>query len=288
MIDNAKLEAFVAVAEEASFNAAADRVHAAQSTISARVKELETQLGQRLFIRSSRRVRLSPAGEAALPAARTALTALAGLQQAVDDVAGIRRGQVRLGLVTGADIPELGAALAAFSAEHPGIELIVSSASTSTLERSVADSELDIALVVRAHDTHLRWDELLRDPLTVVGLPPGSGATPITALRDQPLIVLDAGAGARDALESCAERAGTRLNIAFQVSIPAMAQDLHDRGMGLLVVPRSFAPRHGSVIITDTGEETSILVGLVTHPEIRTPATELLLGRIREALPGNR
>lgn len=286
VIEHGRLEAFVAVAEEASFSAAASRMRTAQSTVSARVKELESQLGHRLFVRTSRRVRLSPSGEAALPAARAALSALAGVQQAADDAAGIRRGTVRLGLVTGAEIPQLGAALAAFSSRYPGIELLVSSASSSALERSVAESELDIAVIVRAHDTSLRWDELLCDPLAVVGLPEDPATTPVTALENQRLIVLDAGAGVCDALGSCAGRAGVRLDIAIEVSTPALAQDLHDRGMGLLIVPRSFAPLHGSVIVDDRGAETDIHVGLISHPEFRAPVTELMRERLCAALGG--
>jgi DNA-binding transcriptional LysR family regulator len=280
MMDVLKLEAFVAVAEEQSFGAAADRLRIAQSTISSRIKELESHLGQRLFTRTSRHVRLSPAGDAALPKARAALTALDNVKQAVDDVAGIRRGRVRLGLVTGAELPELGDTLAAFASEFPGVELVITSASSDDLEKSVSGGALDIALVVRTAPTHLRWVELMRDPLVVIGRPSETGIVAITDLSNEPLVVLDAGAGARDALESAARRAGTRLEIAVQVSTPGMAWDLHSRGMGLLVIPGSLAPRGGAVLIDSEGTETSVLVGLIGHPEVRTPATALLLERL--------
>ncbi|GAA1563066.1 LysR family transcriptional regulator [Brevibacterium picturae] len=284
MIDHGKLEAFVAVAEEVSFSDAATRMRAAQSTISARVKELEAQLGHRLFIRTSRRVRLSACGEAALPAARAALSALAGVQQATDDAAGTRRGTVSLGLVAGTDIPELGATLAAFTTEFPGIELRVSSASSSALERSVAEGELDIAVVVRAHDTHLRWDQLLCNPLSVVGLPDKHATAPISALAKQRLIVLDAGAGAREILESCARQAGIQLDVAIAVSTPQLARELHELAMGLLVVPQSLAPAHGAVLVDDDSKTTNISVGLISHPEARTPVTELLLEHLLRTL----
>ncbi len=279
-MDTLKLEAFVAVAEEESFGAAAARMRVAQSTISSRIKELESYLGQRLFTRTSRQVRLSPAGEAALPKARAALTALDGVRQAVDDVAGVRRGKVRLGLVSGADIPELGEILAAFATEFPGVELVITSASSSDLEQAVSDGALDIAIVVRTGGTPLRWKELMRDPLTVVGLTAATATVPITDLRARPLVVLDAGAGSRASLESAARRAGVHLEIAVQVSTPGMAWDLHSRGMGLLVVPHSLAPNGGPVVVDAEGTETAVRVGLISHPDIRTPATELLLERL--------
>lgn len=277
MMDRLKLEAFVAVAEEASFHAAADQMRVAQSTISSRIKELESHLGQQLFVRTSRQVRLSPSGLAALPAARTALAALASVHQVVDDVAGIRRGTLRLGLVTGADVPEFAESLAAFATEFPGIELSVVSAETSELERAVSAGELDLAIVVRVGPTPLRWTELMRDQLVIVGR---HGTVSLAELADEPLIVLDAGAGVRPALESAARHAGTRVSIAFQVSTPAIAIDLHLRGLGLLCIPRSIAPGEGAALVDSQDAAIDVFVGLVSNPGMRTPATELFMEQI--------
>lgn len=283
-MDASKLEAFIMVAEEESFSAAADRAGTAQSTISARIKELEAVLGQRLFVRTSRQVRLSPAGEAALPAARTALAASEAMRQVVDDVAGIRRGRVHLGVVAGAEVPGLGGVLAGFAHEYPGIELVVTSTSSAKLERAVSDGSLDIALVVRSGATRLRWAGLLHDSLIVIGgpVPTRADQVPVPALQGERLVVLDAGAGTRSALEAAARRAGVRLSIAAQVSTPGMAEDLHLRGMGPLVIPSSLAPDRGATIVDESGDELFVDVGLITHSEIRTPATELLMTRLIE------
>jgi DNA-binding transcriptional LysR family regulator len=69
----AQLTYVVAAAEEETFTAAAARVHVAQPAISQQIAQLERELGERLFDRSERRVRLTPAGEAFLPHARAAL-----------------------------------------------------------------------------------------------------------------------------------------------------------------------------------------------------------------------
>lgn len=294
-MDTTKLEAFILVAEEASFSAAADRAGAAQSTISSRIKELEAAVGQQLFVRTSRHVRLSPAGEAALPAARTAVNALESVRQAVDEVAGIRRGRVRLGIVTGASVPGLVEILADFSDEYPGIELVIVSASSDDLEAAVRSGELDIALVVRFGPTDLRWEGLLSDPLTVISGHGGYGERPtdavphgehltVSALQGERLIVLDAGAGARTALEAAAQDSGVRLTVMAQVATPAMAEDLHARGMGLLVVPRTLAAGGGRLLVDEHGARLHVDVGLVMHPEVRTPAAELLLTRLVEQL----
>jgi DNA-binding transcriptional LysR family regulator len=68
-----QLEYFVAVAEEASFTRAAERVHVAQPGVSAQIRRLERELGHDLLDRSGRTVTLTDVGAAVLPLARAAL-----------------------------------------------------------------------------------------------------------------------------------------------------------------------------------------------------------------------
>ena len=118
-----QLEYFVAVAEEASFTRAADRVHVAQPGVSAQVRRLESELGHRLLDRSARSVRLTEVGTAVLPFARAALDAVAGARLAVDELAGLVRGQVRVGMVSGCALPILAELLAAFHDTYPGVTI---------------------------------------------------------------------------------------------------------------------------------------------------------------------
>src|SRR5690349_23964022 len=94
-----QLEYLVAVAEEANFTRAAQRVRISQSGVSAQVRQLEREVGAALIDRSARAARLTDAGAAALPHARAALAAAAALRQAVGEVPGRLRGgpAVRLG-----------------------------------------------------------------------------------------------------------------------------------------------------------------------------------------------
>lgn len=66
-------EAFIAVAETGGFTAAAERLHRTQASVSQQVKRLENRLERPLFARTSRSVRLTPAGETLLPYARNIL-----------------------------------------------------------------------------------------------------------------------------------------------------------------------------------------------------------------------
>src|SRR4051794_24559915 len=99
-----QLEYFVAVAEEASFTRAADRVHISQSGVSAQLRQLERELGAPLIDRSTRAASLPAAGTAALEPARAALAAAAGVRRAVEEVNGVIRGRIVVGVVTGCTV----------------------------------------------------------------------------------------------------------------------------------------------------------------------------------------
>ncbi|TGD38006.1 MULTISPECIES: LysR family transcriptional regulator [Brevibacterium] len=286
-MDMSKLEAFILVAEEESFSAAADRIGTAQSTISSRIKELETALGHRLLLRSTRRVSLSPVGAAVLPAARTALSSLDAIRQVVDDLAGVRHGRIRLGIIAEATVPGLSRILADFASDFPGIDLVITSQSSDALERAIADGSLDIALVVRFGTTSLRWERLLHDSLIVVGDSPpqnGESAISFSKLHEARLIVLDGGVGVRQALETEARRAGISLNIVAQVATPAIAEELYARSIGWLVLPDSFAQGRGVPLVGEHGIEPQVDVGLVTGPDLHAPATEILVTRLIEGI----
>src|SRR3954468_8351344 len=120
-----QLAYFVAVADEANFTRAAERLHVAQPGVSAQVKRLEAELGQQLLDRSGRQVALTEVGAAVLPHARAALAAAAAVRSTVDELSGLIRGRATLGVVEPVAIGTLDHAdlLARFHAAHPGVEI---------------------------------------------------------------------------------------------------------------------------------------------------------------------
>ena len=141
-----QLEYLVAVAEEANFTRAAERIHVAQPAVSAQIQRLERELGQQLLDRSRRTVRLTAAGEAVLPYARAALAAVDDMHVAVEELTDLVRGAVTIGTVTShsVDIPQL---LADFHADHPNVEITLSTDSSDNLIENVRTGQLDAAIV---------------------------------------------------------------------------------------------------------------------------------------------
>jgi len=259
-----QLEYFVAVAEEASFTRAAERVHVAQPGVSAQVKRLESELGQRLLDRSGRSVRLTGAGSAVLPFARAALDAVANARLAVDELAGLVRGQVTVGMVSGCALPVLAELLAGFHKQYPGVAISLTEDNSDRLVEMLGDGRLDLALIGSAGtegSPGISTAVLIDEELVAVvasGHPlAGKETVTVKALRDVPLVSLPRCTGVRAALDAACAAAGFEPRIVFEASALPMVVTMAAQGLGLAVVPESAAamPRTDSapVIVPVTG-----------------------------------
>jgi DNA-binding transcriptional LysR family regulator len=240
-----QLEYFVAVAEEASFTRAAERVHVAQPGVSAQVRRLERELGHDLLDRSERTVRVTDVGAAVLPYARAALDAVAGARTAVDEMTGLVRGRVAVGMVTACTFGGLFDLLADFHRNHPGVDVLLSEDHSAHLVDAVRHGRLDLALVGLA-DTAPPGVELLvvADEAVVAGVAPGhalAGRSEIALeeLARHPLISLPPGTGLRACLDQACARAGFEPAVALEASSPGVVAQLAAEGLGVGIVPES-------------------------------------------------
>jgi DNA-binding transcriptional LysR family regulator len=136
----------VAVADERHFTRAAQRLHVAQSTISASVRSLEREFGTPLFVRTTRRVELTDAGQALLPDARRTLVAADAARAGVRAVTGLLAGRVTVGTGKALHIDVAGG-LERFCAEHPGVDVDLHQGGSMELLEAVGDGRLDFAPV---------------------------------------------------------------------------------------------------------------------------------------------
>ena len=196
-----QLEYFVAVAEEANFTRAAQRIHVAQPAVSAQIQRLERELGEPLLDRSRRSVRLTAAGEAALPYARAALAAAQNVATAIDEISALVRGTVTIGTVAShnVDIPAL---LADFHAEHPAVEITLNTANSDALIEKVRTGQLDAAIVSVGQgerpeglDTEVVTDEVIDAAVCRTDDLASRSTISLTELADRPLIALPVGHG---------------------------------------------------------------------------------------------
>lgn len=137
----------LAVAEERNFTRAAQKCFVVQSALSHQVKSLEQELGVELFARTSRRVELTDAGAAFLPAARAALDAA---DRAVTDAAaatGEIRGSLTIGViptVTTVDVPSV---LGEFHRKHPAVQIRLRGGGSDEFVTAIREGRMDLAIL---------------------------------------------------------------------------------------------------------------------------------------------
>ncbi|MEU7645171.1 LysR family transcriptional regulator [Streptomyces huasconensis] len=296
-----QLQYFVAVVEEANFTRAAARLHLAQPGVSAQIRRLERELGHRLLDRSGGTVTPTEVGRAVLPYARAALAAVDGARATADEFAGLLRGQVTLGLVSGAATHEFDvvSVVADFHDAHPEVEISLREDSSDRMLTALRRGELDIALLGLAAGEPppgVSMAMVVDEPLVAVVAPGdpllragGRGEVPLADLADRPLISLPRGTGLRGVLDGACADAGFRPRIAFEAATPDVLTRLAARGLGVAVLPA-------------LPEEATAALGLhtlpITDPPLRgrialtwrtdgppTPAAQTLLTRLRAELP---
>lgn len=158
-MDIQSLKAFLLVAENASFSAAAEALHLTQPAVSKRIAALETQLDAALFNRIGRQVTLTEAGSALLPHAQAIAAHLEQARQTIDDLSGAVSGRLRLGTSHHVGLHRLPPVLRQYSEAYPAVSLDI----------EFMDSEQALEEIMRG-----------RVELAVVTLPPAPDAALVT------------------------------------------------------------------------------------------------------------
>lgn len=279
-----QLEYFVAVAEEGGFTRAAERVHISQSGLSAQIRRLERELGAPLIDRTTRSMRLTPAGIAALEPARAALAAASAVRRSVDDIAGVLRGRLAVAMVTACTVAPFFDALASFHRAHPGVTIALSEADSDRMIEQVRSGVTDLALVGCAGHPPADLEAFAIVSEGIVAIVPcdhqlaGLHEIALAELVAHPLVCLPPGTGIRAVLDRASAVNGLQTSIAVQASAPDAVLDLALRGLGVAVLSASMAPqRHDLVAVTLTGVADAATLALVWRGSTVNPALRELL-----------
>ena len=217
-MDLRQLEYFVAVAEELNFTRAAARCHVVQSALSYQIGRLEREHRLPLFERTSRSVRLAPAGDVLLPRARQLLADLDLARSELAALAGVVTGRLRLGMVGSASkaAPMVELTLADFHRRHPAVEITIEDTGSRHMADQVRSGVLDAAFVGLFADqvpADLVHRVLAVEPLVAVG-----GADDPLAGRDvvdltelsggRPFVEMRQESGLRQQVDAAFDRAG--------------------------------------------------------------------------------
>lgn len=256
-MDLQQLRYVVEVAETLSFTRAAERCFVTQSALSHQIASLERELGRRLFVRSSRSVRLSEAGQAFVGHARIALRAAARAKEESAAADGIVEGTLRIGVIPTVTAVDLPSVLVAFRAAHPRVRVELQVGNSDVLTRRVRQSELDVALLglrdgVEPDGVAARV--LSRERLVAV-FPRGH------ELAEESIIELDDLAGmtfadfpmatsGRAQSDAAFAAAGLTRDVAFEADSATLILGLVEAGLAVTLLARGTVARSGADVST--------------------------------------
>jgi DNA-binding transcriptional LysR family regulator len=211
-----QLQLFLALAEHKSITTAARACHVTQPTVSMQLRELADAVGMPLYEQIGKRLFLTDAGRALVDTARAMVDEWAGFEQRIDAMKGLRRGRLRLAVVSTAQyfVPGL---LGSFCERYP---------------------EMDIALELLNRDAVVARLRDNRDDLYIMSMPPTDMALEQHAFLRNPLVVIAPRAHPLAARRGLAleELAGERFILRERGSGTRLACDAHFQAQG-------FAPR---------------------------------------------
>ena len=160
-----QLTGFAMIAELGHFTRAAERLHLAQPSLSRQIASLERELGVELFHRVRGNVALTAAGERLLPIARRMLADADTARGEMAELAGLRRGRVRLGATPTLCTNLVVDVLAEFRRRYPGIDIEILERGSRSLISALTEGALDLALIVTSVSSEGARAVLEREPI---------------------------------------------------------------------------------------------------------------------------
>lgn len=253
-MDLRRLRYFVAVAEELHFGRAAKRLHVSQPPLSQQIRQLESQLGVRLFERNRREVHLTEAGRLLLDRARPLLAEVERIEQYMAQAAAGTAGSIRVGFVSSAAYDLLPRILRVFQHRHPDVGLTLEEMTTRQQVDALRDWRLDVGLLrPPVDDRHVQLTNLTVERV-FAALPAAHplarrADVPLAALRDEPFVFFPRGIGQslyEDVLSVC-RQAGFAPRVVQEAAEMQTIISLVSSGIGVSLVPEAvtaFRPPH--------------------------------------------
>lgn len=246
-----QLRGFAEIAATANFTRAAERLHIAQPTLSRQISTLETELGVELLHRARGHVALTAAGERLLPLARRMLADADIARTEMAELAGLRRGRIRLGATPTLCTSLVAEVLAEFHAQYPGIDIEILESGSRTLSAALLEGALDLALVVTSESSGTARAVLELEPILTERLVAVSAATapdPFThtpvrleELARVPQIAFPENYELRVAADAAFRDRGLTPQIVVQGAEMDAALSFAERGIGVAIVPAMVA-----------------------------------------------
>jgi len=288
MFDTTRLRVFREVVERGSFSAAAESLSFTQPAVSRQIATLEREAGTQLLQRMPRGIRLTEAGRILLGHTEAILGRMSAAQTQIDAVARLEAGRLRIGSFSTANATVVPKAIAAFSREHPEVELSLTEGVSSSLIPRLRAGELDVALATDPLEHELEdldAVDLVEDPM-LVALPLGHRLADkprlrLRDLREETWIEGERPDCGRPLFRACAI-AGFEPRIRFGAEQWLGKQGLVAAGVGVTLIPGlAVAGVRDDIVLRSLADAPTRRVVALLPEGYRAPAAEPFVDVLR-------
>lgn len=277
-----QLDYLVAVADEATWALAAQRVGVSASALSQGLAELERRVGVALFERDGRRRQIRPSAAPVVAHARQVLALTSDLAAWSDRVRHGTAGRLRLGMIDAAAVVHFPEVLQAFRASHPGIEWLLRVAPSGALIDLLVDGELDLVVCVAPPSPvdGLDLEPLMTEALAVYGLPGEPVGDPA---EWGPWVLFPTGSHTRTIVVEHLARLGAAIEVVAESHQPDVVREMVRLGSGWTVLPTSQAEHGERALGPGKHLTTRQLVICRRADTVHDPAAAELAALLRQA-----
>jgi len=241
-MDLGQVEAFVQVAQHRSFSKAADALFLTQPSVTARIQSLERDLGEALFERNGRGVRLTEMGTAFLPYARRALKALQEGRDALDGMRNLEIGTLKLGCALTVSTYVLPKVLKRYCSTYPGVEVSVHTGRSEQVLQMVLSDDVHCALERTVHHADIVTVPLYEDDLVLASAPEHRFALTRTATIEdvgrEPLILFDKGSSYSQLIQGVFRQHGIVPRTLMELDTIEATKKMVEEGLGIALLPK--------------------------------------------------
>jgi DNA-binding transcriptional LysR family regulator len=242
-VDTLGVQAFVSIADRASFQRAADELHISQTAITRRLQNLETHLGVKLIERTTRTVALTATGSEFLPQARRLMSELSSALAGILESGKARRGDVCIACVPTAGIQFLPRIIQEYSDSFPENRITILDHSSAAVVDAVLRREAELGInVAQTHHPDLISVRLLTDQFTLICRDDHALANKKSVawkqLAPYPLIFAGEANANRNVLDQALGSSKVKLQLFYEVQRSSTALGLVAEGVAIAVVPQ--------------------------------------------------
>lgn len=267
-MDFGQIEAFTQVAMHNSFSRAAEVLQLTQPSITARIQALERELGEELFERGGRGVKLTDAGRVFLPYVEQILQRLQEGRDAVEEVRNVQLGSLRLGSAITISTYVLPGILHRFCQDFPGVDVLIRTGRSEQVLNMLLGDEVQVGIIRALSAPDIETIPLYDDEIVLVAYPQhrfaqGTGVTIAEAARE-PIVLFDRGSSYYGMIHDLFRKAAVIPNVAMELDSLEATKRMVEQGLGIALVPIA-------TVVRELEQGVLVRVGLTDVKPIKRP-----------------